>query len=147
MAADNFANKVESKAKNIAREGILKNVGVAAIISGVMSTIDDSSDNVDALASDAVSEGINQGRRSVFDANAADIQGYTRSEVMDDVTCGDCMDIDNMSVSADDPFAQLDQIHTNCRGIWIPILNDDPAIADDFGVPAKISNRFDTNPN
>ena len=53
-----------------------------------------------------------------------------------------CMAFDGKVVDPDDPMARLDMMHTNCRGVWIPIFGSDPDQPKVTGIPATITKRF-----
>ena len=85
---------------------------------------------------------INNGRATVFDRNADDIYALQRSELLDRATCNYCISVDGRIVEKDDPFAQNNIFHSNCRGIWVAILQDEeekPAIG---GIPKSLRDRF-----
>jgi hypothetical protein len=46
---------------------------------------------------------------------------------------------DGRIVEKDNPFAQNNIFHSNCRGIWVAILEDKPTIG---GAPKSLRDRF-----
>lgn len=121
--ATQFQNEVERTAKETAKQSILNNVAPeAALAAIVIATSDKASQMVTNLTGITIGENINRGRRTVFTQNIADISGYLRSEILDDRTCNMCLSLDQRIVKPDDPMSQLNSVHNNCRGVWIPIM-------------------------
>jgi hypothetical protein len=85
---------------------------------------------------------INHGRDTVFDRNGKDIYGLQRSELLDQHTCNYCLSLDGRIVERADPFSHNTIFHSNCRGIWVAIMQDEeekPAIG---GIPQSLRERF-----
>ena len=101
---------------------------------------------IDALTDDAkeilVAGYINHGRGVVFDKNSADIYALQRSEILDRATCNYCLSVDGRVVEKDDPFATNTIFHSNCRGIWVAILQDEEEKPSIGGIPQSIRDRF-----
>jgi hypothetical protein len=102
--------------------------------------------SIDQLTTDAtgilVSSYINHGRNTVFDQNSDDVYALQRSELLDPNTCNYCLSVDGRVIEKSDPFGQNTIFHSNCRGIWVAILNDEeeqPAIG---GIPQTLRDRF-----
>ena len=143
--ADDMANRIESKAKQVAKGGLRKGIAAPAIIAAIAASINSEYDTaVDGVTGSVVGQNINNGRKLVFDQNASLIEALQRSEVLDDVTCDTCMDLDGRIVTPDDPFASMDLVHNNCRGLWIPIMQGEDYSDEDVGISASLKNRFDT---
>lgn len=141
--AQDFVNEVNSEAKETARLGLAKGATAVAIVATINDVVKKKSKQfVKEATGGVVSDGVNEGRRLVFEKNVAEIQGYLRSEILDDRTCPICLSMDGTQVKPNDPMAQLDQVHDNCRGVWIPIKNDED-VEDDWGVPSQVENAFD----
>jgi hypothetical protein len=107
------------------------------------------SDSIDELTTDAasilMSSYINHGRNTVFDVfdvNSDDIYAVQRSEILDSHTCNYCLSVDGRVVESDDPFAQNTIFHSNCRGIWVAILNDEENPPPIGGIPQSLRDRF-----
>jgi len=85
---------------------------------------------------------LNIGRRQAFKKHAAKIYALQRSEILDMRTCNFCLSMDGRIVKMDDPIARQGIFHTNCRGIWVEILQDEedkPTIA---GVPKSLQAKL-----
>jgi hypothetical protein len=108
-------------------------------------------ETIDTVTGDAssvlMSAYINQGRNTVFANNAKDIYALQRSEILDSRTCGFCLSMDERIVSMDDDLAATDIFHSNCRGIWVAILNDEAEKPDITGVPQSLRSRFGNSVN
>jgi len=91
-----------------------------------------------------VSSAINQGRRATFDIYQDDIYALQRSEILDSVTCNYCLSIDKRVFMKDDSFTHNDQIHSNCRGIWVEILKDEEEKPERSGMPKSLREAFET---
>jgi phage gp29-like protein len=106
----------------------------------------DLSDSIDKAITDTanivVGQGINNGRAAVFNRNRDDIHGLQRSEILDDRTCNFCMSMDGRVVEADDDWASTDIFHSNCRGIWVAILNDEVNPPPVDGVPDNVADYW-----
>lgn len=145
MIAEQIATSVDLAAKQKAKDGFTKKVETAAIIAAVgMAARKAASQAITHAVGNIAGENINKGRRAAFEVVATNIQGYQRSEILDNRTCGVCEELDGQIVTADDPFAQLDEVHDNCRGIWVPIKIDEPFNESDAGIPPDLADRFET---
>ena len=86
--------------------------------------IDEWTDNDNNLgAGVVVNKAYGEGRWSAFEQYEADIWGYQKSEILDDVTCDLCASLDGKTFSKDDPDAEslYSPLHHMCRGIDVPI--------------------------
>lgn len=145
MAEDEFLKAVKMEVLNELRkemsekknfdiiEGI-RNVGEA--VGKVVKTI------VNNVPSIIVAGGINQGRRSVYEDYEGDIYALQRSEVLDGATCNYCASIDKRVYNQDDSFTKVDQIHTNCRGIWVSVLKEETEKPKIGGMPNSLRKMF-----
>lgn len=91
-----------------------------------------------------VEDALNRGRKITFNSYQPKVFALQRSEVLDSKACNICMSMDGRIVKPDDPFANLGQVHTNCRGLWVGILKDDedkPALKQ---LPKYMKDRFGT---
>jgi len=142
--ADEFANDINSSAKTVAREGFSKGVKPLAIAVAVNEVMRNrSSKMITNVTGSAVGEFVNRGRRAVYEKNIGKVRAYQRSEILDDRTCNMCMSLDQRIVKADDPMAQMDLVHTHCRGIWVPILTGEE-IKGGVGLPKSITDGIET---
>jgi len=103
-----------------------------------------SADILNNVPTIAVSGAINQGRRATFDTYRDDIYALQRSEILDAVTCSYCISIDRRVFEQSDSFTNNDQIHSNCRGIWIEILKDEAEKPERSGIPKTLREAFET---
>jgi hypothetical protein len=108
-------------------------------------------ETIDTLAEDTsaivITSYVNNGRDAVFTQNSDDIYALQRSELLDKKTCNFCLSIDGRVVEKDDSFAKIPSFHSNCRGIWVAIMNDEqdkPAIT---GIPQTLRNRVGNSIN
>lgn len=101
---------------------------------------------IDELTRDAkailTSGYINHGRNVVFDRNSEKVYGLQRSELLDAVTCNYCASIDSRVIEKDDPFGKNTVFHSNCRGIWVAILQDEEEKPTIGGIPQGLRDRF-----
>lgn len=142
--SDDMANDIDTAGKQTIGSLLAKGVAISAVIAAVISATNDAGDeNIQHIVGTVDGENMNQGRQAVFQDNAENIQGYERSEILDDRTCQICADLDGQTITADDPMGQLDQVHDFCRGIWVPIQTGDDFNSDDAGLPDKLQNQFD----
>lgn len=142
--AEDFVNEVNSEAKEKAKHGLANGIATVAVVGAVNNVVRDKAKKfINDITGGIISKGVNDGRKAVFEKNVSMLQGYQRSELLDDRTCNICLSLDSRIVTADDPMAKLNQVHTNCRGIWVPILNADKAEGV-WGIPKTVQNQFDT---
>jgi hypothetical protein len=142
--ADAFAGGVDVAAKTVAKEGYSKEVAIAAIGIAMHEIAKNQASRMITNASGtAVGEYVNKGRRAVFNKNSFNIKAYQRSEILDNKTCAMCMSLDQRVVRADDPMAKMDLVHTNCRGIWVPIMGGE-SYKGSLGLPKTITDRIET---
>jgi hypothetical protein len=103
-------------------------------------------DAIDTMTGDAsavlMAAGINQGRNAVFSRNSGDIYALQRSEMLDERTCEFCISMDGLIITTNDTWADTDIFHSNCRGIWVAILNDETGKPDITGIPQSLRDRF-----
>lgn len=102
---------------------------------------------VDATAGTVIASNINAGRNDVIQQKSSDIYGLQRSEVLDDRTCNFCLSMDGLVITTDDGWAGMSTFHTNDRGIWVEILNDEQNPPDITGIPDRIANFYDGQTN
>ena len=145
MISEQMATNIDLAAKQKARDGFAKGVAETAIVAAAAAAAYTAAGRMISHAVGNIDgENINKGRSLVFDTNIDQIQGFLRSEILDDRTCNFCEELDQQTVTADDPMADLDAVHDNCRGTWVPILLGEDFNAADAGLPATLENSFDT---
>lgn len=141
--ADDFANSIESQVKQIAKEGIAHDIQTTAVVAAIATAAIAKADNLTkGIAGQVIGQNINRGRTTVFDKNKTMIKAFQRSEILDNRTCPFCVELDKKIVSADDPMSRIEQIHTYCRGLWMPIQQTE-TIDGPVGLPRSIEDRFD----
>lgn len=102
---------------------------------------------VDNTAAIIFSQFLNHGRADVFDTYPEKIYALQRSEILDSVTCNYCLSIDGRIIEKDDPFAKNTIFHSNCRGIWVEILEDEEEKPKIDGIPKSLKDRFGDSTN
>ena len=85
---------------------------------------------------------INHGRNTVFTKFGDNIYALQRSEVLDTRTCNFCLSMDGRIIPPDDNFGDNTIFHSNCRGIWVAIMNDEAELPPIGGIPKAIRDRF-----
>jgi len=145
--ADTYASNLENSAKAAVRAGLGAGADAGAIVSHVQQTVsDDAEKAISGLSSTLSGQYLNRGRMDVFFANAEQIVSYVRSEILDDATCDACLSLDGRVVAPDDPFVNMDIVHSGCRGLWTPTYATDPVEdqPDIGGIPKSIADNFRT---
>lgn len=147
-AAKKTAADVEARAKlaiaNASSRGVSKAQTIGMADKAMESTIDQS---IETAGNTLISGSMNIGRNSIFADNPQNIYALQRSEILDSKTCNFCISMDGRIIEKDDDLAGQTIFHTNCRGIWVAILNDEENKPDISGVPQSIRNHFGGNIN
>lgn len=91
--------------------------------------------SISRASSSTMVGGLNLGRKITHDNYKSDIYSLVRSELLDKRTCNYCLSVDGRSVQPDDPFADIDIFHLNCRGIWFAVLNEEIDKPPITGIP------------
>lgn len=141
--AETIAFEVEKTGRDTISNGIAAGATTAVIIRQTKKNMVDKASNMVAQASGTVvGQNVNRGRRLVFTKNIDKIVAFQRSEIIDSRTCNVCMSIDQRVVKPNDPFLSLDLVHTNCRGVWVPIFKEDekPKFSP---IPKTVDKTFD----
>jgi len=142
--AETMISSIENAGKQTIAQGIAAGAATAAIVAAASAEMHKKANKVvESIASSTVATNIARGRTEVFAANGAKIYAYMRTEILDAVTCNVCISIDQKIIAPDDPMRTLDQVHTYCRGEWVPIFHDDPIKPEITGIPANVSKTFD----
>ena len=149
MEADDMAQayqfELEQKSRETIKNALMAGASTAAIAVAVKQAAQDTATKmITNIAGTVTGQYLNRGRTGVFQKNLTDVKAFQRSEVLDDVTCETCIALDGNVVKPDDPMAQMDIVHTNCRGIWVPIFEEDDEKPEVTGVSKKLRDSFDT---
>ena len=120
-------------------------VGKPASMAELERVIDDvTSKQNKQIAGQVVVDSFDEGRNIVFENKRADLHGLQRSEVLDQKTCNVCLSLDGRVLSPNDPFTNIGQVHTHCRGIWVAVLKTDAELPTVKQLPKTLKNRFET---
>lgn len=141
--AETYVFELENTAKSLVRSAIAADASDASIITAARQAIDDdASKMISNISGSTVGQYVNRGRRQVFLDNISKITKFQRSEVLDSNTCNICISLDNRIVPADSPMAEMDLVHSHCRGVWVPIfvVDDQP---EDNPIPKTVQDAFD----
>lgn len=84
---------------------------------------------------------LNNGRNTVFERNSGKIYALQRSEILDRKTCNFCLSIDGRIIEKTDSLARKTIFHSNCRGIWVEILQEEEEKPRISGVPKSIRDK------
>jgi len=142
--ATSFVNNVSRAGKDVIKAGIMKNASDEAILKVATDAMKKEAEREIAnITGTVIAQNINNGRTLVFRNNLDRISRFQRSEVLDDRTCEMCMTLDGRVLPADDPMVEMDIVHTNCRGVWIPIFTTDETIPEFDSIPNSIREKFD----
>lgn len=143
--AERYASALEDAAKGAVKDGFAAGAATGAIVGAVRTRVsDEASRAILGVSGTVVGQYLNRGRTGVFFENISKIEKFQRSEVLDDATCNACLSLDERVVGPDDPFVRMDLVHTNCRGVWVPIFVSDPEIPKTTGIPKSVQDAFDT---
>lgn len=142
ISATNALKKLSEKKKVERYASVIQVVGLIDL--ALESTIDKV---VSGAAGLIINQAINQGRGDVFTRNESKIYALQRSEILDKDTCDFCLSMDGRIVSTKDKWASEDVFHTNCRGIWVEILNEEPEKPDIDGIPDNLASYYGGEPN
>ncbi len=148
------ASDIEAQAKISAVNGMKKMsekkvfTSIIQVVGQIDAAIEDViTKTLNTAAGLIINQGINMGRKDVFDRNPDQIYALQRSEILDETTCDFCLSMDGRIVSLDDNWAAEDTFHTNCRGIWVQILNEEPEKPDIDGIPVNLGDYYGGEPN
>lgn len=161
LIADTIAWKaaidIETKAKVSAANALKKlSDGVGkeryASVIQVVGMIDLAIDGaIDKIVSGAagliINQAINSGRGDVFTRHEQKIYALQRSEILDNDTCDFCLSMDGRIVAPNDSWAKEDAFHTNCRGIWVEIMKEEPDLPEIDGIPENLADYYGGEPN
>ena len=142
--AERYTTEMTSTATNKARQAISANASKPATIAATRDELNNAASRmITNLAGTVPGQYVNRGRKEVFMDNINRIQKFQRSEVLDSRTCNVCLSLDKRVVEADDPAAQMDLVHTHCRGVWVPIFTTEEA-PENNPIPKTVADKFDT---
>ncbi len=161
LLADTIANKaasdLEAKAKISTVNGLKKlsiipkaekYASIIQVVGAIDSVLEATTGSiVDAAAGLIISQAMNMGRKDVFDRNPDQIYALQRSEILDETTCDFCLSMDGRIVDLNDEWASEDCFHTNCRGIWVEIMKEEPNPPEIDGVPNNVGDYYGGEPN
>ena len=145
--ADTIAKKTATDIETLAKTGALaavkQDTSVLQAVGSVDSNLEDAiAKTVANTANMLVGQNINGGRRDVFVRNAGMIYALQRSELLDSKTCNFCISMDGRVVAPDDAWTNTDIFHTNCRGIWVAIMNSEQNPPPIDGVPDNVGSYY-----
>ena len=142
--AETFRSEINVKTKEIAKEGLAKDLATPLVVAAIIGQASGTSNTlINNIVGSVVGQNINKGRRFVFEDNIKIIKAFQRSEILDSRTCNMCLTLDQRIVKADDPIAQMDSVHTRCRGEWVAITLEEK-IEGKVGIPKTALKGFDT---
>lgn len=140
-----FVFSLEQRMRNLVKDSIASDASAGATAAAVKSRAkDEASKLITNMSGTVVGQYTNRGRSTVFQSNITKIVGFQRSEVLDNSTCDMCLSLDQRVIKASDPMAQLDIVHTHCRGLWVPIFEIDETIPEVTGLPKSVTDSFET---
>lgn len=141
--ADAQISEITSDSKNAYVQSLNKGESTTAALAAADAAAATAIDRLTRDASRILTAGyVNHGRDTVFDKNSSDIYGLQRSELLDRHTCTYCESIDGRVIEKADPFGRNTIFHSNCRGIWVAIMNDEPEPPKIGGIPKVLRDRF-----
>lgn len=142
ILATTIEENLNNETKSIVQNAVLVGVGAVAIAQSIRESLKKRAIQYADNTSGIVGKYVNVGRDVVFNKPELKIKvmGYQRSEVLDIRTCAMCRALDGRLVTADDPFAKLTQVHSNCRGVWLPIYDVQELL--NTGIPKSIQDNF-----
>lgn len=115
LDAELVVNNMRQEARSFTVNAMIAGATAGAIAVALKGRLTQRADQYSSnLAGGVVGQYINEGRSVVYGANELKILAYQRSEVLDDVTCPMCEELDGRIVIADDPMAKLGQVHNHC---------------------------------
>lgn len=152
LLADTIANKaasdIQSKAKITVANAMKTETPALQTVGNIDAMLQDAIEkSIDNTSGILVAQSMNNGRNDVFQKNSDMIYALQRSEILDDVTCNFCLSMDGRTIEASDEWASTEIYHSNCRGIWVEILNDEANPPPIGGVPSNIADYYGGEPN
>ena len=94
-----------------------------------------------------IADALNKGRDLIFTTNKEKIYAFQRSEILDETTCNFCLSMDGRIVDPKDDIVKSSIFHSNCRGIWVEIMNDEEELPKIKGIPDSIRDRVGESVN
>lgn len=98
--------------------------------------------SLDSTAPTMIGVAFNNGRNDVFERNGGMIYALQRSEILDKKTCNFCLSMDGRIVSPDDEWTDATVFHTNCRGIWVAIMDEETNKPPIESVPGELGDYY-----
>lgn len=144
--AEVFVQEMENEGKSLARNAIATGATANVAKAALFATLTRAAGKMISNASGILpAQYVNRGRKQVFYDNITKITHFQRSEVLDVRTCNMCLSLDKRIVKADDPFAQLEIVHSFCRGTWVPIFAEEVQPEQSTtGIPKNIRDSFNS---
>jgi len=143
IISDDHESRTLVKAKIKAIDCITKNIEIGKAMSEVENIMDESIDKLgQQTASVVASSAFNQGRRFTQKENLPDVYAVQRSELLDETTCDFCLSMDGRTIDKNSPWFDEDEFHSNCRGMWVEIMNDEAELPEIEEVPAVIEDHY-----
>ena len=143
IIVDSHESRIMTSSKIEAMNGVSKGKSTTDTIKLVNATMVKAAKELAQQTGSIIAGGmINDGRRLVQQDNKKNIYALQRSELLDDRTCNFCESIDGRVIKVSDPWAQEGIIHSNCRGIWVEIMNNEPEKPKINGIPESIAKRY-----
>lgn len=144
IISEDHENRALVKAKIKAIEFISKNAPAKKAMKDIERIMDESIDGLgQQTASIVAASSFNQGRRFAQKENLPAIYAFQRSELLDEVTCDFCLSMDGRTVDPNSDWIDEDEFHSNCRGIWVEVMNDEEELPEIEGVPKVIEDRYE----
>lgn len=141
--ASKAAADIETVAKLSAVNALKQDLNALQAAGSIDSAIEEAIEkSVNNTAAVIIGQAINNGRNDVFERNTDDLYALQRSELLDDKTCNFCLSIDARVIEPDDEWANVDIFHSNCRGIWVGILNDEKNPPEITGIPDEVGDFY-----
>jgi hypothetical protein len=142
--AEIYTDELEAVARNFTRDIIaIGGVSTAVFLSELKTRLAKKASTIAINISGAkTGEYINKGRQEVFRQLSENIIAYQRSEILDGRTCNFCLSVDGRVLKASDPLANLDAVHSHCRGVNVPIFRG-ATLPSQTGYPKSISDNLD----
>lgn len=142
--AKGYQYELEQRSRELIKDAAISGASAAAIAVAVKAKIQTEAARMIAnMSGTIVGQWVNRGRMGVFTKNLTKIKAFQRTEVLDSLTCPMCRSLDKRVIKADDPMRYLDNVHTNCRGLWVPIYEADDDQPEVTGIPTNIVRNFD----
>jgi hypothetical protein len=143
IISDDHENRALIKAKIKAIDSIAKATEIGKAMSNVEKALTDSIEGLGKQTSGVLTtSALNQGRRFTQKENEVAIYAIQRSELLDETTCDFCLSMDGRTLDKNSPWFDEDEFHSNCRGMWVEILEEETEHPDIEEVPQIIEDKY-----